>query len=264
MIERTFRHLDGLGSHSERALWKQGCLCWKDFLDEPDKYSPGSIGRDGLRQGIDHSLQALAEGDYQFFAQGLTERDHWRCWEAFKEKVLYLDIETDGGQSGNAITVIGMADSSGFFCLTKDEGLGAFPDILSRYSMIVTFWGSGFDLPMLNKAFPGLHRDQLHLDLCYAFRGVGMRGGLKSIEKQLGLARSDETDGLTGRDAITLWNRYERYGDQKAKDTLIAYNKEDVVNMEVLAQIAFDRLTRHTLAEAGIILPSSKQDEASS
>lgn len=251
-----------MGSHSEKSLWGQGCLTWDDFLAEPAKFSPGSIGIDGLRQGIEQSQEALQNGSYQLFAKGLSERDHWRCWDAYRDQTLYLDIETDGGSSGNAITVIGMADSNGFFFLTKDEGLGAFPDILSRYAMVVTFWGSGFDLPMLNKAFPGLHRDQLHLDLCYAFRGLGMRGGLKSIEKQLGLARSEETDGLTGRDAITLWNKFERQGNTKAKEILIAYNKEDVVNMETLAQIAFDRLTRHTLAEAGIILPSAEKDEA--
>ncbi len=251
-----------MGSHSEKSLWEQGCLTWDDFLAEPGRFSPGSIGVEGFKKGIEQSKEALETGGYQLFAKGLSERDHWRCWDAYRDQTLYLDIETDGGSSGNAITVIGMADSNGFFCLTKDEGLGAFPDILSRYAMVVTFWGSGFDLPMLNKAFPGLHRDQLHLDLCYAFRGLGMRGGLKSIEKQLGLARSEETDGLTGRDAITLWNKFERQGSTKAKEILIAYNKEDVVNMEVLAQIAFDRLTRHTLAEAGLILSAAEENEA--
>jgi uncharacterized protein YprB with RNaseH-like and TPR domain len=148
--------------------------------------------------------------------------------------------------SGDAITLVGLYDGVEFTYLQKDEDLGNFLDILSRYSMIVTFFGTGFDLPMLQRAFPTLHYDQIHLDLCYALRRVGLKGGLKSIEQQLGIARSDDTTGLSGRDAITLWRLFQR-GDESALQTLIAYNREDVVNLEILAGIAFERLKEHTL-----------------
>ena len=107
---------------------------------------------------------------------------------------------------------------------------------------MVTFFGLGFDIPMIRKRYPNLVLDHVHLDLCPTLREVGLRGGLKKIEKELGIARSEDTDGLSGRDAITLWRRYERYGDEKALEILIAYNREDVVNLETLAQIAYDKM----------------------
>ena len=112
--------------------------------------------------------------------------------------------------------------------------------------MIVTFFGIGFDVPMLLKRFPRLPMDQIHLDLCPTLREVGFKGGLKKIEKELGIARGEDTDGLNGRDAIYLWRRYERNRDEAALATLIAYNREDVVNLETLAQIAYDRMREST------------------
>lgn len=255
MLTRTFTHLDGIGAHSEKELWRQGCHQWQDFLDQPHEFSIGSADREQVLHGLERSAQALSEGRYQHFGGLIGQRSHWKAWPEFRSSALYLDIETDGGTSGKSITMIGLYDGKEFTCLTRDEGLGAFPDILSRHSMVVTFWGSGFDLPMLRKLFPSLAIDQLHVDLCYAFRQAGMKGGLKSIEKQLGISRVEEAEGLTGRDAIWLWQKWERGGDQAARDTLIAYNREDVVNMERLAEIAYDMLSHAAYDAAGLPRP---------
>jgi uncharacterized protein YprB with RNaseH-like and TPR domain len=175
----------------------------------------------------------------------------WRAWPEFRDRCVYLDIETDGGRSGAAITTIGMYDREGFVGLVRDVDLGNFPDLITNYSMIVTFFGAGFDLPMLSKRFPNVRFDQIHLDLCPTMRKLGYRGGLKSIEKQLGLARGEDTDGLTGLDAIRLWRQHER-GDRKALDTLIAYNREDVVNLETLAEVAYRKLKAVTFDAASM------------
>ena len=107
--------------------------------------------------------------------------------------------------------------------------------------MIVTFFGSGFDIPMIKRAFPRCPIDQIHLDLCPALKRLGYRGGLKKIERQIGIQREDEADGLNGMDAIRLWREFQ-HGNSASLDRLIAYNREDVVNLEVLAQIAYDGL----------------------
>ena len=111
--------------------------------------------------------------------------------------------------------------------------------------MIVTFFGLGFDVPMLQKRFTSIPFDQLHLDLCATLKRIGFRGGLKKIEKQLGWNRGDELDGLNGLDAIRLWSEYCR-GREESLDTLIAYNREDVVNLEKLAEIAYVQLEAMT------------------
>lgn len=166
--------------------------------------------------------------------------------------MICLDIETDGGQMGDAITMIGLWDGREFTCLTRDEGLGALPDILSEYQIIVSFFGSGFDLPMIKKRFPRLDLDHIHIDLAFVFKQDGIRGGLKKIEKEFGIKRSPETDGLTGMDAVRLWREYQR-GSDSAMEKLIAYNREDVVNLEKLAEIAYHRMRRRTLADAGVL-----------
>ncbi len=107
--------------------------------------------------------------------------------------------------------------------------------------MVVTFFGTGFDLPIIRRRFPHLGMDQIHVDLCPALRQVGITGGLKRIEHQLGIERSAATRGLTGLDAVRLWRQAQR-GYASAMDTLIAYNREDTVNLALLADHAYRSL----------------------
>jgi uncharacterized protein YprB with RNaseH-like and TPR domain len=116
--------------------------------------------------------------------------------------------------------------------------------------MIVTFFGAGFDLPVLEKQFRGLVFDQIHLDLCPTLSRIGLRGGLKKIEKVLNIERSPETVGLNGYDAVLLWRRYTRLRDDAALERLIAYNREDVVNLETIAQWAYKRMRRDIFEDA--------------
>ena len=69
---------------------------------------------------------------------------------------------------------------------------------------------------------------------------MGYRGGLKGCEKQLGLDRG-ELDGVDGFFAVLLWRDFMRSGNSKALDTLLAYNIEDTVNLELLLVEAYNR-----------------------
>ena len=200
-----------------------------------------------VHDGLLNSRDALALGKHQYFQQTLGLAESWRAWPEFRESCVYLDIETDGGNSGQSVTTIGLYDGKEFVALVKGNDIERFRDLISHYSMIVTFFGAGFDLPVLQKRFRGLVFDQLHLDLCPTMKRLGYRGGLKSIERQVGINRGYETAGLSGRDAIRLWREYER-GREESLETLIAYNREDVVNLEILAQIAYDGMVRHATA----------------
>jgi uncharacterized protein YprB with RNaseH-like and TPR domain len=148
--------------------------------------------------------------------------------------------------------MVGLYDGADFKCLINGIDLEEFPSVIARYNVIVTFFGSGFDLPMLKKAFPEVEFDHIHIDLCHTLKRLGFRGGLKKIEKQLGIARGANTDGLNGWDAVRLWREYQS-GRESSLDTLVEYNREDVVNLETLAEVAFDRLRGATLAEAGLL-----------
>jgi uncharacterized protein YprB with RNaseH-like and TPR domain len=251
VLSNSFIHIPGLGGHTERSLWQQGCLTWEDYLKDPGAWTTGRVSQDAMTRAVEQSAEALEKQHHQHFAEVLGGKNMWRAWPEFRETAVYLDIETDGGMYADSITTVGLYDGSDFTCLVKDDTLGSFPDVISRYGMIVTFFGTGFDVPMLKKAFPSVPFDQIHLDLCPTLKQLGIRGGLKRIEKQMGIARGDDTEGLDGRDAIYLWRYYQR-GDDKALETLIAYNKEDVVNLETLAEIAYNRLRAGALREAGL------------
>lgn len=253
MLRQTFLHIPGIGPETEASLWKQGCNSWTHLLENFDRFSVGTADRESVRKLVLSSIRSLETGHHQFFGQVLGLREAWRAFPDFRHSAVYLDIETDGGQSGQSVTMVGLYDGSEFKCLVKGQDLENFRDEISKYSMIVTFFGSGFDLPILQKRFPDIVFDQIHLDLCPTLRRVGLRGGLKKIEKELGIARGEETDGLNGYDAVLLWRQFERNADDGALERLIAYNREDVVNLERLAEIAFERLQQETIKSAGLL-----------
>jgi uncharacterized protein YprB with RNaseH-like and TPR domain len=244
VLENTFSHIPGLGSLTEQSLWRQGCTTWETLLGDVDRYSFGQADRAEVVDVLQKSVDCLQRQEHRFFHYMLGSKEAWRAWPAFRETCLYLDIETDGGMSGDSVTTIGMYNGSEFRALVKGKDLDEFPELLKDYRMVVTFFGGGFDLPMLQKRFKGLRFDQIHLDLCPTLRRLGLRGGLKKIEKQLNINRGDDTDGLGGLDAIRLWRRYTLLRDDKALETLIAYNREDVVNLETLADYAYRRLRK--------------------
>jgi uncharacterized protein YprB with RNaseH-like and TPR domain len=147
----------------------------------------------------------------------------------------YLDIETTFSGS---ISVIGIyRPDSGTTQLVGSgvSDLNLYTS-LAGVSTLVTFNGSGFDLPVIRKRlFADLKAEFAHRDLLYVCRKRGLRGGLKVVEQRLGIAR--ETAGISGWDAPRLWNRYDTYADQTALATLLAYNYEDVVNLALLEAI---------------------------
>jgi uncharacterized protein len=242
LLRRTFIHVPGIGKTTEQSLWRQGCRDWNSYLYSSVPFSTGRADRDEVRSFLSTSDESLANREHQFFARYLGLKDSWRAYREFKDSCVYLDIETDG----RSITTIGLYDGSTFTCLLKGENLENFRDEISRYAMIVTFCGAGFDLPIIERSFKGLILDQIHIDLCPVLRKVGYRGGLKHIEKELGIERPPEVDGLTGFDAVVLWRRFYGLGDESALSKLIAYNRQDCINLERLAEIAVDRMEAET------------------
>ena len=154
----------------------------------------------------------------------------------------YLDIETTGLLGGNSYpTVVGIAvDFPGDWSVEQLIGAEIRPDailhILEGVTTIYTFNGASFDLPFLAWR-PGvdLLRHFEHQDLLRSSRRAGLRGGLKAIEKALGIPRN--LPDLYGHDAITLWRKFRSENNRAALDMLLEYNREDVENLRVLRTI---------------------------
>lgn len=109
---------------------------------------------------------------------------------------------------------------------------------LQEAKLLVTFNGEEFDLPFLGCAF-GIDVDIPHIDLMNPCRRLGLNGGLKLIERQVGIKR-DRSD-LSGEDAVRLWREYER-GNDVSLDALINYNREDVMNLKALMDVVTSQL----------------------
>ena len=79
----------------------------------------------------------------------------------------------------------------------------------------------------------------------YLLRSLGYTGGLKGCEKKAGIDRG-ELDGLDGYSAVLLWNDYQRNKNPKSLETLLAYNIQDVVNLENLMVLSYNLKLKET------------------
>lgn len=189
---------------------------------------------------LEISGRHLAGGSTRHFMETLPAAEHWRLFPDLRDSVAYLDIETSGlgVDSGAYITTIAVYDGSEIHTYVHGENLRDFCDDIGRYKLLVTFNGKSFDIPFIERYFL-IHLPHAHIDLRYVLRSVGLRGGLKSIERQTGIDRG-ELDGLGGEFAPLLWDEFRCNRDHRALETLLAYNIEDVVNLEYLLVLAFN------------------------
>lgn len=240
MLDSTYIHCPGVGPKTERKIWDLGANTWAQYLSDPNGWSLSSVAKSRIEPVVEQSLERLAERDFAWFARNVPQREHWRAYPLFSDNIAYLDIETTGGMEASDLTVIGLYEGAEVRQFVKGRDLHLFPEALRDKAMIVTFFGSGFDLPFLRNAL-GMDFPQLHVDLCFALKRLGLSGGLKKVEDKLGIDRTEETAGLSGWDAVRLWRMYQA-GNEQALELLLTYNREDVLHMENLLQWAYPRL----------------------
>lgn len=243
MLEATFIHLPGVTKEIERKLWEAGVLSWQDFLEKNQSGNlPFSIRPEWVSL-IQQSITQLARGNVRFFAHLLPHSEHWRLYGAFRSQAVCLDIETTGLSDKDKVTVVGLYHSDRYEPFIDGVNLEQFPDMLRRFSILVTFNGSDFDIPFLRRVFPNLLLPLVHLDVQVLLKRLGIRGSQKAIEERLGFFRKEEVRGMTGADAVALWEAYLR-GETKALHRLLEYNREDVVKLKELMDYAYRELCR--------------------
>jgi uncharacterized protein len=244
MLESTFQLASGIGPAREQRLWRAGIADWDDFRQTNDAALTAREAR-SLRPAIEAAADALARGDADRLGALLPAGEHWRMLPAFGDGVLYLDIETgDDDVRFEGISAIGMLDHHGPRLLLGGRDLQSFPEAAHGATMLVTFNGLSFDVPILRRAFPDWRPPVCHVDLRHVLRRLGHEGGLKSIERsltRLRLARPDHLAGMGGWDACWLWRR-GRDGDRAALRLFAEYNLYDVINLRTLMAYAYNAL----------------------
>ena len=156
-----------------------------------------------------------------------------------KKNNAYLDIETTGlDPSLCSLTVIGIyferGNKTSFHQLVGEKITAErLKKVLKGVASLYTYNGARFDLPFIKlKLGVDIKRDCIHKDLMYLCWKRNLYGGLKKVEQTLGIKR--KLKDIDGWVAVKLWHQYTKNDDDDALKTLLAYNKEDSVNLAKL------------------------------
>jgi len=244
MLESTFIFLKGVGEYTERRLWSEGVATWDAFLASPTLPGISRARKTLYDTDVMAAREHLGRRDARYFSRCLKPRDHWRLFDTFRPRTVFLDIETTGTAPHEGdVTMVGLYSAGRMTTLIRNDSLTGqrLADELERYDLIVTFFGSAFDLPFLKAKYPRLQLDQPHFDLCFAARRLGYSGGLKQIETTLGITRPASVQGMDGWEAVRLWYQWQA-GDEQALSRLVTYNAADTKNLEPLAEHLYREL----------------------
>ena len=211
MIQNSFIFLERIRSGLESNIWKQGILDWDSFLNAGSVKGISKPRKLYYDRKIKEARKELFSFNSTYFKKILPSTEYYRLYDFFKEETVFLDIETTGlSPEYNHITIIGLFD--GIETKTMIRGINldipALRKELEKYKLIVTFNGASFDIPFIKKQFPNLLPDIPNLDLRTTANKIGLTGGLKKIEKQLGIQRRKLVDDFSGGDALTLCKMY--------------------------------------------------------
>jgi uncharacterized protein YprB with RNaseH-like and TPR domain len=244
MLQNTFIHIQGIGAITEQRLWESGLRDWESI--DGDLQIPIPAGRKYLlKKAIGESKRHLYQGNPGYFSKLLPSNQSWRLFPEFRDSTVYLDIETTGlDRYFNDITTIALYDGQCIQTYVQGQNLEDFIENIQKYKVIVSYNGKSFDIPFLEQYF-NIRLDHAHIDLRYILFSLGYRGGLKGCERQLGMDRGDLSD-IDGFFAVLLWDDYQRTGDQKTLETLLAYNIQDTINLEALMLTAYNMKLKDT------------------
>jgi uncharacterized protein YprB with RNaseH-like and TPR domain len=237
-LENTFIGARGVGETTERDLWQRGVTHW----DEVEDGVLGGKRGERLRAFLAEARPRLDDGDADFFAGALPSGCQWRLAENFRGSTCFFDIETTGLNEHSSVVTTVSCHRDGettTYVRGRDLTAEALREELAGADLLVSFNGKRFDVPFLAHQFD-VDVTTPHLDLMYPCRQVDMTGGLKAIEREVGIGRESDVDG---REAVRLWHRYEA-GDEAALERLVRYNRLDAENLATLLDRVVERLDR--------------------
>lgn len=234
-LENSFILFPGIGEKTEKKLWKNNIRHW-DHLEDSSKYS------DKLHEHREKARKNLKVGNELYFKEHLPNKSLWRAYRNFDENVCFFDIETTGLKpERNKTTTVSFYRNGESKTLIRGQDLTRenLEKEMFESSILVSFNGKRFDQPFLEKSFD-MNIENPHIDLMYLYKRLGYSGGLKKIEKELSVQR--ELEDIDGREAIRLWKKYEKNGDEDALQKLVRYNQYDAENLHELMELAREKL----------------------
>jgi len=248
MIRKSFIMLEGVGKGKEAMIWKQGIHSWEDFLSTESVNGISHKSKLYYDKHIRNAKQALYSFDSAFF--NLPSTETWRLYNFFRNDSVFIDIEVSGVSRHDQMTAICLFD--GFKSKTMIAGINmnisALRFELSRYKLIVTYNGGSFDIPFINKRYPELLPNIPHIDLRPLCARIGLCGGLKMIEAELGIKRNPIIEKIYNGDPYRLWRIYRATGDDYYLKLFVEYNEDDSVNLQKIADYVINISEKHIIA----------------
>ena len=245
MIQNTFLLLERVSKNLEKSFWSQGINDWDDFLNKETIKGISKARKLYYDRKLMEARKELYSLNSSYFKETLPSAEYYRLYDFFKEDAIFLDIETTGLDfRNNDITVIGLFN--GVETKTMIKGINFDPNELRKellkYKLIVTFNGGSFDIPFINKLYPDMLPNIPNFDVKIIANRIGLKGGLKEIEKNLGIRRNEIIENFYGGDALTLWKMYRATGDDYYLKLLIEYNEEDIINLKKVAEHCVNKI----------------------
>lgn len=239
-LENSFIMIPGIGRKTEKKLWKNDTTHW-DHIHNTSALSDNK--RNKAVNFIEKAQKNLEVGNTHFFRNQLPSKALWRIYQNFREDACFFDIETTGlDQRKNKVTTVSFHRNGENKTLVRGQDLTEerLKEEIFESSMFVSFNGKRFDQPFLEHNFD-IEMDKPHVDLMYLCKRLGFTGGLKKIEKEMQINR--ELEDIDGREAVRLWKKYEKKGNEEALRKLVKYNQYDAENLKQLFDKAHRQMT---------------------
>ena len=181
--------------------------------------------------------------------------------ELFTADSIFFDIETTGFSPVSSIVyLIGCMYKDGqnlithqFFAESKSDEkdvLLHFMDLLGRFRTIITFNGTGFDIPFLKAKCDRYSIEEHFKDYSYIdiFKMIGNIKFLlkqanykqKTIESFLGIQREDM---FSGQELINVYDSYISTHSEESERLLLLHNYEDITGMlDLMPVLTYNRI----------------------
>jgi uncharacterized protein YprB with RNaseH-like and TPR domain len=152
---------------------------------------------------------------------------------------MYLDIETTGlSPMKDDITIIGLLCNDEFQQFIGHVNLKAYYVdefiMMHEPTEVVGYNSNRFDIPFMQEFGVETLDGLTFVDLMHQCHDLNLKGGLKAVEKILGIER--EYEPLNFFQQTALWKKWINNNDWPALDRLLAYNKEDVLNLPLVEE----------------------------
>ena len=242
-----------MGPKTESQLKGNGFHTWEDCLQRHSDLPFNGKRKERFLYHLFESCTALDDNNISYFVSTYPTKEQWRILAKYHGEATYFDIETTGlSLYDNHISVIAAYHRGKLYRFSFRDNLDDFLMLVDESDLLVSFNGSCFDIPFIERSFNIPSINCPHIDLRWVAYHHGFSGGLKRIEKSLNIKRPGMIDDVDGLEAVILFYRWQN-GDHSAWKRLMSYCSADV--------IATYLVLRQVLRRAGVTMADVEANE---